>query len=173
VARGPAPASSMSAPPALPQVTPAPRVGQDDLPGEPSAALKARLSECDEDIADLGIDPQVARLAAGKIFWGAVCSRGAYNVIYSLFLTDEAGGNVQALNVPYSDDERVAELMNISFDAETQTLTNYEMGRGLGDCGAMNSWVWTGTEFVMTHQTLMPDCQGVTSEYWPVSYRSR
>lgn len=173
VARGAAPASSIPAPPALPKVTAARPVAQDNLPWEPSAALQARLGDCDEDIADLGLDPQVARLAPGKIFWGAVCSRGAYNVIYSLFLTDEAGGNVQALNVPYADGERVAELMNIDFDPETQTLTNFDKGRGLGDCGALTSWVWTGTEFVMTHQTLMPDCQGVTSEYWPVSYRSR
>lgn len=173
VARGPAPASSMPAPPALPKVTAARRVTQDNLPSEPSAALQARLGDCDEDIADLGLDPQVARLAPGKIFWAAVCSRGAYNVVYSLFLTDEAGGDVKALEVAYADGERVAELMNIDFDPETQTLTNFEMGRGLGDCGAMNRWAWTGTAFVMTHQTLMPDCQGVTSEYWPVSYRSR
>ena len=173
VARGTAPASSVPAPPALPKVTPAARVAQDDLPWEPSAALQARLSDCDEDIADLGLDPQVARLAPGKIFWGAICSRGAYNVIYSLFLTDETGGAVKALQVPHADGERVDELMNIDFDPETQTLTNFDKGRGLGDCGALTSWVWTGAAFVMTHQTLMPDCQGVTSEYWPVSYRSR
>ncbi|WP_300574815.1 DUF1176 domain-containing protein [Phenylobacterium sp.] len=173
VARGAAPASSMPAPPALPKVAAARRVSQDDLPSEPSAALQARLGDCDEDIADLGLDPQVARLAQGKIFWGAVCSRGAYNVIYSLFLTDETGGDVKTLQVPHADGERVDELMNIDFDPETQTLTNFDKGRGLGDCGALTSWVWTGTEFVMTHQTLMPDCQGVTSEYWPVSYRSR
>ena len=173
VARGSAPASSVPAPPSLPNVTPAKRVVQDDLPSEPSAALQARLRDCDDDIADMGLDPQVARLAAGKIFWGVVCSRGAYNVVYSLFLTDESGGAVEALRVPYPDGEGVVELMNIDFDPETQTLTNYDMGRGLGDCGALNSWVWTGTAFALTHQTFMPDCQGVTSEYWPVSYRSR
>jgi len=173
VARGAAPASSVPAPPALPQVTPAARIAQHDLPSEPSAALQARLGACDEDITDLGLDPQVARLAPGKLFWGVVCSRGAYNVIYSLFLTDEIGGDVKALQVPYADGERTAELMNIDFDAETQTLTNFDKGRGLGDCGALTSWVWTGKAFALAHQTLMPDCQGVTSEYWPVSYRSR
>ncbi|MDO8409792.1 MAG: DUF1176 domain-containing protein [Phenylobacterium sp.] len=173
VARGSTPASSVPAPPALPKVTAAPAAAQTGLPSQPSAALQARLGACDDDIADLGIKPDVARLAPGKLFWGVVCSRGAYNVIYSLFLTDEAGGDVEALQVPYANGEPVTELMNIDFDPETQTLTNFDKGRGLGDCGALSRWVWTGQAFALTHQTLMPDCQGVTSDYWPVSYRTR
>ena len=96
---------------------------------------------------------QTCALPICKLFWGVVCSRGAYNVIYSLFLTDEIGGDVKALQVPYADGERTAELMNIDFDAETQTLTNFDKGRGLGDCGALTSWVWTGKAFALAHPT--------------------
>ncbi|MBW0150795.1 MAG: DUF1176 domain-containing protein [Phenylobacterium sp.] len=173
VARGARPASAVPAPPLPPVVRPAAAVAQTRLPTKPSSAMQAQLRDCDDDILDLGIEPEVARLAQGKIFWGMVCSRGAYNVIYRLFLTDETGGGVQALELDYPGGEATSELMNISFDPKTQTLMNFDKGRGLGDCGALTQWVWTGQRFEVAHQTFMPECQGVMSDYWPVSYRSR
>ncbi len=173
VARGPRPAADVPAPPQSPVIKPAPAVAQARLPTKPSLAMQAQLRDCDDDILDLGIEPEVARLAQGKIFWGMVCSRGAYNVIYRLFLTDETGGGVQALTLDYPGGEATSELMNISFDPKTQTLMNFDKGRGLGDCGALTEWVWTGQRFDVAHQTFMPECQGVMSDYWPVSYRSR
>lgn len=173
VARGDKPASAVPAAPAAPVLTPAPRIAQGGLPNAPSAALRAKLSGCDEDIAEIGLEPVVARLAKGKLFWGVACSRGAYNVIYSLFVTDEAGGNPQVVQLPYPGGEPASEVMNIGFDPDTQTLSNFDKGRGLGDCGALNEWVWTGSRFAMKAQTIMPECQGVLPEFWPVSYRSR
>ena len=173
VARGSRPAADVPAPPQPPVIKPAPAVAQARLPTKPSLAMQAQLRDCDDDILDLGIEPEVARLAQGKIFWGMVCSRGAYNVIYRLFLTDETGGGVQALKLEYPGVEATSEMMNISFDPKTQTLMNFDKGRGLGDCGALTQWVWTGQRFEVAHQTFMPECQGVMSDYWPVSYRSR
>lgn len=173
VARGVRPASAIPAPPQLPVITAAPTVGQESLPANPSPALQAQLRDCDDDIAELGFAPEVARLGQGRLFWGVVCSRGAYNVIYRLFLTDERGGDVRPLELSYPSGEATSELMNISFDPETQTLMNFDKGRGLGDCGAITEWIWTGQGFALAHQVLMPECQGVMSEHWPVGYRSR
>ncbi|MBU2134918.1 MAG: DUF1176 domain-containing protein [Alphaproteobacteria bacterium] len=173
VARGPRASSTVPAAPQPPVVTPAPAVSQTRLPSRPPPALQAQLRDCDDDILDLGIDPEVARLGEGRIFWGMVCSRGAYNVIYRLFLTNEAGGDVRALELDYPGGEATSELMNISYDPKTRTLMNFDKGRGLGDCGALTQWVWTGQRFDVAHQTFMPECQGVMSDYWPVSYRSR
>jgi hypothetical protein len=173
VARGPRAASTVPAPPPPPVVTAAPTVAQTRLPSRPPPALQAQLHGCDEDILDLGLDPQVARLTQGQVFWGMVCWRGAYNVVYRLFLTDERGGDVRPLTLDYPGGEATSELMNISFDPKTQTLMNFDKGRGLGDCGALTEWIWTGRRFEAAHQTFMPECQGVMSDYWPVSYRSR
>ena len=173
VARGARPASAVPGPAQPPVVKVAAAVAQTRLPSRPSAALQAQLRDCDDDILELGIEPEVARLSRDQIFWGMVCSRGAYNVIYRLFLTDETGGDVRALELDYTGGEATSELMNISFDPKTQTLMNFDKGRGLGDCGALTEWVWTGQRFDVAHQTFMPECQGVMSDYWPVSYRSR
>ncbi|MDO8901624.1 MAG: DUF1176 domain-containing protein [Phenylobacterium sp.] len=173
VARGARPASETPAPPAIPRVTAAPAVAQTRLPAMPTSALQGRLTDCDDDIAELGFAPEVARLGQGRLFWGIVCSRGAYNVIYRLFLTDDRGGDVRALELSYPSGETTSELMNISFEPATQTLSNFDKGRGLGDCGAITRWVWTGEAFTLQHQVLMPECQGVKPDQWPVSYRSR
>ncbi|MDP1616857.1 MAG: DUF1176 domain-containing protein [Phenylobacterium sp.] len=173
VARGARPASAVPAPSQPPAIKAAPAVSQARLPTTPSPAMQAQLRDCDDDIADLGFAPEVARLGQGRLFWGVVCSRGAYNVIYRLFLTDERGGDVRPLELSYPSDETTSELMNISFDPKTQTLMNFDKGRGLGDCGAITEWIWTGEAFAVAHQVLMPECQGVMSDDWPVSYRSR
>lgn len=173
VARGGRPASAVPAPLQPPAIKAAPAVSQARLPATPFPAMQAQLRDCDDDIAELGFAPEVARLGQGRLFWGVVCSRGAYNVIYRLFLTDERGGDVRPLELSYPGDETTSELMNISFDPKTQTLMNFDKGRGLGDCGAITEWIWTGAAFAVAHQVLMPECQGVMSDYWPVSYRSR
>ena len=172
VAKGTKAADAIVAP-EMPTLRPGPRIAQGGLPDTVTPALRAQLSGCDEDIAEIGLEPVVARLAKGKLFWGVACSRGAYNVVYSLFTTDEAGGAPTPLVLPYPDGEASSEVMNISFDPETQTLSNFEKGRGFGDCGALNEWVWTGSRFAIKAQTLMPECQGVLPQFWPVSYRSR
>ncbi|HMP62415.1 MAG TPA: DUF1176 domain-containing protein, partial [Phenylobacterium sp.] len=137
------------------------------------AAITARLSDCDEDLMELGLEPEVARLAEGRLFWALACSRGAYNVIYRLFLGDEAGGAVEPLRLAYPSGEQTEELMNIAYDPQTRTLANFDKGRGLGDCGAVTEWRWPGEGFEVAEQVFMPECRGVPPEAWPVSYRSR
>ena len=68
-------------------------------------------------------------------------------MIYSFFVVDEKGA-ARPLPIRYADtSEATTELMNVSYDAATQTLYNFEKGRGLGDCGATNTWVWDGKGF--------------------------
>lgn len=173
VARGARGLEAVPPPPAAPVVTPAPAVSQAGLPEAPPAAIAARLSDCDEDLMELGLEPAVARLAEGRLFWALACSRGAYNVTYRLFLSDEAGGAVEPLRLAYPSGEQTEELMNIAYDPQTRTLANFDKGRGLGDCGAVTEWRWTGEGFELAEQVFMPECRGVPPEAWPVSYRSR
>lgn len=173
VAKGPAPASAVPPAPPPPLVLAAPPVSQAGLPAKPPRAVMALMKDCDEDIATLEIAPISARLSPDLTLWAPLCTRGAYNMIYSFTVVD-AKGAARPLPIRYADTpEATTELMNVDYDPATRTLSNFEKGRGLGDCGATNAWVWDGKAFVATAQDLMGECRGVTPDDWPVSYRTR
>jgi len=171
VATGSKPATT--APPAAPLVSAGPPASQTGLLAAPTKAVRASLGDCDDDIGSVGIEPIIARLSPGVILWGVACSRGAYNVVYSLMLSDEAGGRVRPIGLTGTGPKPVSDLMNVEFDPKTQTLYNFEKGRGLGDCGGENEWVWDGRAFQPSRQTLMPECRGVTADDWPTELRTR
>lgn len=173
VARGAQGAEAVPQPPPPPVVRPAAAVSQANLPSSPPRAIIAQMDGCDDDIAEIGLDPEVARLSGGRLFWGLACSRGAYNVVYRLFLSDETGGQVERLNLGDPSGGSAWEVMNIAYDPQARSLTNFDKARGLGDCGAITHWTWTGRAFELSEQTRMPECKGVLPEHWPVSYRSR
>lgn len=171
VANGPKRAVPATPPPPL--IRAAPAVSQAGLPKDLPASLKAPSESCDDDIDSLGFGPEVFRLGPGLLLWQTACSRGAYNVIYDLTLTDERGGNARAATIPYPGGETTGQLMNVEFEPASQTLSNFDKARGLGDCGALTSWVWTGEAFALKRSELMPDCRGVPLDDWPTAFVSR
>lgn len=60
----------------------------------------------------------------------------------------------------FSADSKIPLLVNADWDAATQTISSYSKGRGLGDCGSSESWVWDGTMFRLTDATVMGECRG-------------
>lgn len=173
VAKGPKPASAVPAPPPPPLIAPAAPISQAGLPKALPDAMKHPGESCDDDIESLGVEPQVFRLGTDVLLWQTACSRGAYNIIYDLTLTDERGRLGRGAVVAYPGGERTSQLMNVEFDAGSQTLTNFDKGRGLGDCGAFSSWVWTGRAFALKSSDLMPACRGVPLDDWPTEFVSR
>lgn len=65
----------------------------------------------------------------------------------------------------WGDEEQVAQVVNASFDAATGTLSEFAKGRGLGDCGTANSYVWDGEQFRLSERHEMGDCRGAWD--WP------
>lgn len=174
VARGTRPASAVPPAPLPPLVGAASAAPQQGLPDKPPRAVAALMKDCDEDIAALGEAPVVGRLAPGLVMWAPLCSRGAYNLVYSFTLLDEKTGAARPLPIAYAGGrESTTELMNVSYDADTQTLSNFEKGRGLADCGAGNVWVWDGKSFAAVEQSLMGECRGVPPSEWPTVWRTR
>lgn len=161
-------------PPEAPLVRPAPAVDQSKLPKRLPASVAGLRGECDPDL-DLDDEmwsPEVHRLAPGRLLWIVSCSRGAYNITADLFTTDEAGGDARAERVPHGEGTE-SSLMNLSYDPKTRVLTNFDKGRGVGDCGAMNEWAWTGRRFERSNGTLMTECRGVPADLWPTTFVSR
>lgn len=169
-------ATAVPAAPRAPAVVRAKPVSQDGLPKTAPAALLKAAGDCDIDPKSEQFEPVVARLAPGKLFWGIPCSAGAYNTFFELFITDEKGGGAKPVIPPYApgaEDQPTNELMNISFDTTTQTLSNFDKMRGLGDCGAQSDWVWDGTGFKLVAQYMMPDCHGVPFDDWPSIWQAQ
>jgi hypothetical protein len=174
VAKGAKPAAAVPPPPPLPLVRAAAPVSQAGLPARLPKTVQALLADCDPERVKGEDDPLIARLAPGVVLYAPLCDAGAYNLIHSLILADERGVGARPANIRYANGQDVGgQLMNIDFDPKTQTLSNFDKARGLGDCGAVNSWVWTGKSFEAVDQTLMGECRGVQVDDWPTVFRSR
>lgn len=62
-----------------------PTVAQTGLPRAVPASVMSVIGEC-EDMADRAVEPLIARLAPGVVFYAPVCSLGAYNAVHGLSL---------------------------------------------------------------------------------------
>ena len=92
------------------------------------------------------------------------------------FLGGEHGQNPRRIRLPEppganpaSDDE----LQNVTYDPKTHTLTSVAKGRGIGDCGSNETWLWDGKAFRLLRETEMDACRGVLIDDWPTRYVAR
>lgn len=88
------------------------------------------------------------------------CTSGAYNFAYKVYHGDGT----------YYDPIYFAEfdelsgwtgtqfLINPEFDRNTKTLTSFNKGRGIGDCGATGKWVWRDYRFIMLEYRVKYAC---------------
>lgn len=96
------------------------------------------------------------------------CGSGAYNFASAAYIgTQEAGGKwlFTPAQFDYGDavrtlDDTVQLLVNADWDAASQTMTSYAKGRGLGDCGNAESYVWDGTQFRLISAYGLDQCRG-------------
>lgn len=176
-ARGDGSPGMAATPPVMPVISVPATPDQSGLPTRLPAFMAnlQKHEDCDSLGSPEDFPPIKARLAPDLILWGGICSSGAYNFSYKFFTSDQRGGNVKELSFPYapgSEENDTVYVTNADFDPDSLTMTAFEKGRGLGDCGSILSWVWNGEAFVLLRQDIMPDCRGVGAEYWPTLYRA-
>lgn len=155
-------------------ITPAPAVPQTGLPASVPEAAMAEAGEC-EELDDRPAEALIARLSPGVVLYAPVCSRGAYNAIYSLVLADDQGRGGRRIDLPLPAGfgmARVSDPMNLDYDPATRTLTSFSKGRGLGDCGDEVHWVWNGKEFQVLLARVMSECRGVPYDDWPSLFQA-
>ena len=168
VARGPA--ASRAPTPALPIITAiAPSGTAAKLTAAQIATMRKRGS-CDIGNFPDGADPtqfapEVHALGGGKSLAILPCSTGAYNLIDALFVIDGATITPAQTDAPSGFEETGADsatpiksVVNGTF--KNGVLTSYAKGRGLGDCGVIQSFVWDGTRLRLSEQSEMGDCRG-------------
>jgi len=177
VGRGNKPATAVPAPPALPVVT-AVKIPPGPKPDKaPAAAVaKARAACEDKKITE---EDDATRLGADQVMYWFGChdKSGAYN-FYSALVIAERGKPVRELELKLprelvtKDNNGVEMPINPGFDESTQTLSLFDKGRGIGDCGESSDWAWDGRAFRLIGYRQMPSCTGVAPGDWPVLYRA-
>ena len=174
-ATGSAPASAVPAPPALPRIIAPASAASEETPFESDEVQGIRAdNEC-----FLGED--APRAATAAALGGGVrlvlieCQGGAYNFSYLAFLERSGEWTPARFDAPvgWSEDgesDAPPSLVNAWWDAESSTLGEYAKGRGVGDCGTSQSFVWDGAMFRLVEKNEMPVCRG--SPYWLGVYRA-
>lgn len=155
----------------LPVVTARKIIPTDMLPDAASLVALSESSPCaaertgsTEDTAySLGTGPKGAQALVLLN-----CGAGAYNFSTGVYIgqADKSGKWAFAPAAfdygasGFSPEAKIPLLVNSDWDAATQTISSYAKGRGLGDCGSSESWVWDGTSFRLTSATVMGECRG-------------
>lgn len=160
---GTIPDSDVEAPPALPVIVrpKTPKLAPRRLSAA-DIARETRSLECKPG-QQSGEDITYARLD-GRTTLALLpfpCGNGAYNYFSYALLIDEKGKARPAtfdLRGPMGDREH--ELVNALWNPAARKLATYSKGRGLGDCGVTQHYVWDGSRFRLIDQAEMQECRG-------------
>jgi hypothetical protein len=183
VRRGAKPASAVPAPPAVPLVTAA-KAGGPAVKTVPQAVSKKAFVACDEgenNDENKPVESEPSRLGSTQLLYSFQCrsKSGAYNAWNTLLIAPRSKpAAAQTVRLPNPPGEKASEempedfIINGHFDEDTQTLSMFSKGRGIGDCGSYAEWVFDGKGFRLTRFQTMPSCGGLISTEWPVLYRA-
>ena len=181
IRKGDRPAATVPAAPALPAVVAARVINQSGFGDEaqtlPAAlealpAVKACRAETSYN-ADISQAVMSARLDAATELWAVPCFSGAYNIGHDWYVTGPGGRNPHLATLASADGKPSNGTVNGGYSAATRTITAFSKGRGLGDCGVASTWTWTGRAFVLSEESTMEDCEGMPSDLWPTTWRTR
>ncbi|MBA4760389.1 DUF1176 domain-containing protein [Sphingomonas sp.] len=173
VAKGANPASAVPVAPALPVIASTRPAG---TPAALSPALLAQLwtqSDCAENYAGEA-RPEVERYALGGGATLALvpCGAGAYNFSSIAYVVRGGKAEIAAFDSPPGwTADGPPMLVNAGFDLTTGDLSSYAKGRGIGDCGSAETYVWDGTRFRLTEARGMGECRG--SINWLTVWRAK
>lgn len=165
VAKGPRPATAVPAAPPAPRVTFVRPTGK---PAAFSAALRSAMgkqSDCDSVYeGGEGEKPKVETwaLGGGKTLALIPCGSGAYNFSSVPYVIENGKAVVARFDqVPgWTEAEGIATLVNADFDPAKAELGSYMKGRGIGDCGSSETYVWDGAMFRLVEARAMGECRG-------------
>lgn len=177
VAKGVKPAGAVPASPALP------KIGH-IRPAGAAAPFSPAMRKALDKASDCGSvyeggtgelpEAEAHALGGGKTLVLLPCGSGAYNFSTEPYILASGTQPVLAKfdsppGFTEADGGRPS-LVNASFDTKTGRLDSYSKGRGLGDCGSMEAYVWDGAMFRLIEARTMPECRG--SVNWLTVWRA-
>ena len=130
---------------------------------ENSPCAEQRIGSTEDTAYSLGVGPNGPQ---ALIFLN--CGSGAYNFSSGVYVGQRDGAKkwtFEPAKFDYvapgsTEDNSLSVLINAYWNAETQTISSYAKGRGLGDCGSAETYVWDGSMFRLTRATAMTECRG-------------
>lgn len=100
---------------------------------------------------------------------------GAYNQPYAFYQVYDGKASEVALPAMSDDGPTTTSgAVNVDWDQSTRTLTAFDKGRGLGDCGTYDKWVLrddpADVSFALVESRFKDDCDGEGDgpETWPL-----
>jgi hypothetical protein len=126
-----------------------------------------RQAACEDPPAAEGevFRPQTHALGRGATLVMLPCAVGAYNLSSTLFVLRDgkvaparADAPTGFAATPAAGVDRLPSVVNGRW--ENGELTSDAKGRGLGDCGVRQTFVWDGERLRLTEQSEMRECRG-------------
>jgi hypothetical protein len=165
VAKGPQPAATVPTAPPVPVIR-APRIeGAAATPTRAQLAQMRRVATCDDQTAGKDWVVKTGAVGGGATLVLLPCSAGAYNEIDALFVLKDGKVTPAQVDSPAGFDETGADSQTpvnsvVNGDVEKGSVGSYAKGRGLGDCGVSQAYVWDGRRLRLTDQSEMNECRG-------------
>ena len=174
VATGAEAASSVPAAAPLPGV-PGVRAasGEAATPAKAVLGELAKLGDCELSGITDDLPVERYRLDAGATLVLIPCGSGAYNFNSAAFVLRGGKGVPAEFDTApdWLEGDGPAILTNAAFSTtDGAVLSSFSKGRGLGDCGSSQSWVWDGSRFRMIEARALGECRG--SINWLTVFRA-
>ena len=143
----------------------------------------AEDSKCKEDRYGLVEDQAYPLGKRGDVYRALVlisCGSGAYNFTSAPYVgeyrkDDSAGWTFTPARFDrqpsWGGEGNQPLLVNVGWDEQDQTLSSFGKGRGLGDCGSAENYVWDGETFRLIDASAMHECRGAYQ--WITIWRAR
>ncbi len=153
------------------------------VPEASALVALAEDSKCKQDRYGLIEDQAYPLGKRGDLYRALIlisCGSGAYNFSSAPFIGEYRKDSAEGWTFTPAKFDRQPSwggegtdpvLINASWDEQDQTLSSYGKGRGLGDCGSAENYVWDGERFRMTDATAMPECRGAYD--WITIWRAK
>lgn len=181
VKRGEKPASTIPAQPKALVIVAAKPTKEKPPAKQPAGLAEKGRALCGESDPKSKMEEMYA-LGGGQVLYEFSCpeNSGAYN-FQSVYMVGPANKPQAARAMSFKWTVKVGDLehdgpqnglINPNFNDETMTISSFGKGRGIGDCGSEEEWVWDGKTFRLAQIRLMSECKGVPMDDWPVVYRA-
>ena len=160
VAKGSQPAGSVPAAPSSPQIVAVAPAGEPFAPNAAMIAAMKQQAQCDDSAHG---DVETHALGGGATLVLLPCSAGAYNLISAVFVVRDGKAAPARTDAPagFTEDGRLDRIpMLVNSDFTDGVLSSFAEGRGLGDCGDRQDFVWDGNGFRLSHEETMGECRG-------------
>ena len=139
---------------------------------EPPALWREELTAlgtftgCAIEMKEASSPPELHRLSKAETLVLVPCGAGAYNFTSIPVIATGIPGRRTFrfarfdFQPGWSKEEGHPMLVNAGWAPETSTLQSYAKGRGLGDCGGSETYVWDGVRFRLVEASAMGECRG-------------